>query len=58
MQMTWFYMVCPEEDLKMIVGCFVKVFSRIGLKANADKSKVMVLGWEEGLGCEICVDGA
>ena len=30
---------------------------RRGLKVNADKSKAMVLDWEEGLGCEIHVDG-
>ena len=27
------------------------------LKVNADKSKVMVLGREEGMECEIRVDG-
>ena len=31
---------------------------RSGLKFNVDKSKMMVLGEEEVLGCEICVDGA
>ena len=30
---------------------------RRGLKVNAGKSKVMVLGGEEGLECEVCVDG-
>ena len=30
---------------------------RRGLKVNADKNKVMVLGGEEGLGYEIHVDG-
>ena len=28
-----------------------------GLKVNAGKSMVMVLGGEEGLECEVCVDG-
>ena len=28
-----------------------------GLKVNAGKSKVIVLGGEEGLDCEVCVDG-
>ena len=30
---------------------------RIGLKVKADKSKVMVLNREEGLGCEVHLDG-
>ena len=30
---------------------------RRGLKVNAGKSKVMVLGREEGLECEVYVDG-
>ena len=29
---------------------------RKGLKANAGKSKVMVLGRDEGLECEVCID--
>ena len=37
-----------EEDLRAIVGCFVEVCRRRGLKVNAGKSKVMVLGGEEG----------
>ena len=28
-----------------------------GLKVNAGKSKVMVLGGEEELECEVCIDG-
>ena len=28
-----------------------------GLKVNAGKSKVMMFGGEEGLECEVCVDG-
>ena len=28
-----------------------------GLKVNAGKSKVIVLGREEGLECEVCMDG-
>ena len=37
----------------MMVGCFVEVHRR-DLKVNANKSKVMVLGVEEGgLECEI-----
>ena len=30
---------------------------RRGLKVNAGKSKVILLGGEEGLECEVCVDG-
>ena len=38
----------PEEDLKVMVGHFVEVCRRRGLKLNADKSKVM-LSKKEGL---------
>ena len=35
-----------EEDLKAMLGHFVEVCRRGGLKVNVDKSKVMVLvGW-------------
>ena len=44
-----------EDDLRAMVGCFAEVCK--GLKVNAGKSKVMVLGEEEGLECEVCVDG-
>ena len=41
-----------------IVGRLVEVCRRRGLKVNAGKSKVMVLGREEGLECEVyVVDG-
>ena len=30
---------------------------RKGMKVNAGRSKVMVLNGEEGLGCEVHVDG-
>ena len=43
---------CGEtESLRVIVGRFVEVFRRRGLKVNADKSKLMVLE------CESRVDG-
>ena len=42
-----------EEDLRVMVGRFAEVCRRRGLKANAGKSKVMVLGWEEGLEGEV-----
>ena len=45
-----------EEDLKEMVGRFVDV-CRKGLKVNAGKSKVVMLSEEEGLECEIHVDG-
>ena len=46
-----------EEDLRAIVGRFIEVCMRRGLKVNAGKSKVMSLGGEEGLKCEVCVNG-
>ena len=46
-----------EEDLRVMVGWFAEVCIRRGLKANAGKSKVMVLNGEEILECEIHVDG-
>ena len=42
-----------EEDLRVMLEWFLKIYRRRGLKVNADKSKVMVLGGEEGLKCEI-----
>ena len=39
------------------MGRFAKVLRRRGLKVNAGKRKMMVLGGEEGLECEVCVDG-
>ena len=36
---------------------FVRVCRRRSLKVNAGKSKVMILIGEEGLGCEVYVDG-
>ena len=41
----------------MMVGYFAEVCRRRGLKVNAGKSKVMVLNGEEGLECEVHVDG-
>ena len=45
-----------EEDLKAMVGCFAEV-CRSGLKVNAGRRKVMVLGGEEWLEFEVCIDG-
>ena len=39
------------------MGHFAEVSRRRGLKVNAGKTKVMVLGGEEGLECEVCVNG-
>ena len=46
-----------EEDLRAMVGRFAEVCSRRGLKANVGKSKVIDLGEEERLECEVFVDG-
>ena len=47
-----------EDDLmRTAVGRFAEVCRRRGLKVNAGKSKVIVLGGEKGLECEIFVDG-
>ena len=35
-----------EEDLRAMVGRFVEMCRRRGLKINADKTKVMVFGGE------------
>ena len=46
-----------EGDLRVMVGHFGEVGRRRGLRFSAGKSKGMVLGGEEGLKCEVCVDG-
>ena len=46
-----------EEDLRVMVGRFAMVCRGRGLKVNAGKSKVKVLNGEEGLKCEVHVDG-
>ena len=46
-----------EEDLRMMVGWFAEVCRRRGLKINTGKSRVIVLNGEEGLECEVHVDG-
>ena len=45
-----------EEDMRAMVGRIVEVCRR-GLNVNAGKSKVIVLGEENGLECEVCVNG-
>ena len=46
-----------EEDLRAMVGRFAEVCRRRGLKGNAGKSKGMIPNREEGLECEVHVDG-
>ena len=43
--------------MKAIVGRFAYVCRRRGLKFNEGKTKMMVLNGEEGLECDIHVDG-
>ena len=40
-----------------MVGKFVEVCRRRGLRVNVTKNRVMMLNGEEGLECEVCVDG-
>ena len=44
-------MLCgeSEEGLKVMVKHFVEVCRKIGLKVNADKSKMIMLGGKKGL---------
>ena len=46
-----------EEYRKVMVRRFIKV-CRKGLKFNADKRNLKMLGWMEALGYDICVEGA
>ena len=39
------------------MGRFVEMCRRRSLKVNTGKSKVMLLGEEEGLECEVCAEG-
>ena len=43
--------------MRAMMGWFVKVCRRRGLKVNPGKSNVMVLNGEDGLECEVHVDG-
>ena len=45
----------PEEDLRVMVGRFVEVYRRRGIKFSAGKSKVITMNGEEGLECEMGV---
>ena len=46
-----------EEDLRAKVGRFIEACKRTGLKVNAGKRKVILLGGEEELECKVCVNG-
>ena len=46
-----------EEKLRTMVGHFVEVCRRRGLKVYVSKSKVMELGGKKRLECEVCMDG-
>ena len=46
-----------EEDLRAMMGRFADLCRRRGMKVSSGKSKVMVLNREEGLECEVHVDG-
>ena len=46
-----------EKELRSMVGWFVEVCRRRGLKVNAVKSKGMALNGEEGLECEVHIYG-
>ena len=49
--------LCGElgDDLRAVVGRFVEVCRRRGLKVNASKNKVMVLNRKEGFECVVFV---
>ena len=45
-----------EEDLKAMAGHFADMCMSRGLKFNAGKRKLMVLGGDKGLECEARLD--
>ena len=51
--------LCSEsgEDLRAIVGRFVEVCRRRGLKVNAGKKQGDGTEWRGGIGVEVYVDG-
>ena len=53
------FFLCGEskENLRAMVRWFVDVCRGISMKVSAGKIKVMVLNGEEGLECEVYVDG-
>ena len=58
MQMTWFCVSSSKKTLRQWWDVLLRcVGENIFKKINADESKEIVLNGEEGLECEICVDG-
>ena len=51
--------LCGEskKDLRAMMRCFFEVYRRRCIKVRADKSNMMVLSGQEGLECEVLVDG-
>ena len=45
-----------EKDMRVMVGRFVEVCGRRGLKVYAGKGKVMILNGKNELECEVYVD--
>ena len=45
-----------EKGLMAMLGYFVEMCRRRGLKVNAGKSKMIMLGEEEKSNCEVCID--
>ena len=45
-----------EEDIRAVLGRFVEMYRKRGLKVNACKRKGIVLRGEEGLECEVSVN--
>ena len=46
-----------EEDLRAMVGRFVEICRRRGLKVNIGQSKVILLDGKVEFECEFCIDG-
>ena len=46
-----------EENLRVMVGRFTEVCRKRGLKVSVGKIKLMILNGEEGLQCEVYVNG-
>ena len=59
MQITWFNVVSWRNTCGQWWDVLLRRVreERRGLKVNADKSKVTVLSGEEGLECEVLVNG-
>jgi len=51
------FMSETEAELRSMIECFNNVSNRRGLRVNASKSKVMVVGKGEGVVCQIDLNG-